>query len=47
MQKIPFTKQEIKQLKLQNELHFKSNLKQLFAMIPKGESDEKKKRNNV
>ncbi|GAH98637.1 unnamed protein product, partial [marine sediment metagenome] len=34
MQKILLTRQEIKQLKIKNELHFKSNLQQLFAMIP-------------
>ncbi|GAG98576.1 unnamed protein product [marine sediment metagenome] len=42
MQKIPFTKQEIKQLKIKNELHFQSNLQQLFAMIPKRKDNGKK-----
>ena len=35
MQRILLSKKEIKQLKIQNEEHFQSNLQQLFAMIPK------------
>lgn len=34
MQKIPLSKQEIKQLKIKNELHLDKVLQQLFAMIP-------------
>ena len=42
MQKIPLNREQIKQLEIQNKKHFQSNLKQLFAMIPKDKNNGKK-----
>ncbi len=47
MERIPLSRKQIIKLKQQNELHFKSNLQQLFAMIPKSKVVKKNGKTNL